>query len=139
MLEKNEARIIEELKENSRASVREIAKATGMRPSTVHLKIKKMKEDGVIEKFTVKLNNAKSGENFIAFLLVKTNKEIKNTLFQNPRIKEVFGITGEYDLLIKMKFSDIDEFNRFLISFRKTEGVEGTVSLVSTINIKEEI
>ncbi|MCX6710163.1 MAG: Lrp/AsnC family transcriptional regulator [Candidatus Woesearchaeota archaeon] len=139
MLEKNETRIIEELKENSRASVREIAKATGMRPSTVHLKIKKMKEEGVIEKFTVKLSNAKSGENFIAFLLVKTNKEIRNNLFQNPRIKEVFGITGEYDLLIKMKFSDIDEFNRFLISFRKTEGVEGTVSLVSTINIKEEI
>jgi len=139
MLDEKELRIVKALRENSRISIRALAKKTGLRPSTVHLKIKKLKKEGVIERFTVKLDNKAVEENFIVFLLIKTKKDIKSSVFNYSHIKEVFGVTGEYDILIKLKFRDIDEFNDFIIKFRKEQEPEATLSLVATINLKEEI
>ncbi len=131
--------IISILRENSRESVRDIAKKTGIRPSTVHIRIQKMIQENVIEKFTLKLNNKAIGENFIVFMLVKTSVMIDEKKFHKPQIKEVFGITGEYDLMIKLKFKDIEEFNDFVINFREENKVAVTVTMVSTAVIKEEI
>jgi len=139
MLDEKELRIVKALRENSRISIRALAKKTGLRPSTVHLKIKKLKKEGVIERITVKLDNKAVEENFIVFLLIKTKKDIKSSVFNDSHIKEVFGVTGEYDMLIKLKFGSIDEFNDFIIKFRKEQEPEATLSLVATINLKEEI
>lgn len=139
MIDSKDEKILELLKKNSRMSVRDIASKTKIRPSTVHLRIQKMKDQGVIEKFTVKLDNKKVGESFIAFMLVSADKQIDDKAFKSPHIKEVFGVTGEYDLMIKLKFSDIEEFNRFIIEFRKKYGLKKTHTMISTIAIKEEI
>ncbi len=141
-LDKKDNLIIDVLKENSRLSVRKIAKKTGVRPSTVHERIKKLMKEGVIEKFTLKLNNKAVGESFIVFMLVKggTKDYIDNRIINDKHIKEIFGVTGEYDLLLKLKFKDVEEFNDFLIKFRKEQkGVRQTFTMVSTANIKEEL
>ena len=139
MLDKANQNIVRELKENSRQSVRDIAKKTNLRPSTVHLRMNKMLEDGIIEKFTLKLNNQRVGENFIVFILLNSEKDIPNTFFKDKRIKEVFGITGENDLLIKCKFKDVEDFNDFILTFRKIPGVKKTITMVATTTIKEEL
>ena len=139
MIDAKDRKILGELRKNSRSTVRDIAKATSLRPSTVHQRIKKLVHDKIIEKFTIKLDNKAAEENFIVFLLVKTDKDIDNKVFSDPHLKEAFGITGEYDLLLKLKFRDIEEFNRFIIDFRKTNRVSNTLTMVATIDIKEEI
>jgi len=141
-LDKKDNLIIDVLKENSRLSVRKTAKKTSVRPSTVHERIKKLVKEGVIEKFTLKLNNKAVGESFIVFMLVKggTKDYIDSKIINDRHIKEIFGVTGEYDLLLKLKFKDVEEFNDFLIKFRKEQkGVRQTFTMVSTANIKEEI
>ncbi|MFH1053186.1 MAG: Lrp/AsnC family transcriptional regulator [Candidatus Woesearchaeota archaeon] len=132
--------IIEVLRKDSRISIRDIAKKTQLRPSTVHDRIKKLIREKVIERFTLKLNNKAVGENFIVFMLIKSEKEIPNDyLNSNKHIKEVFGITGEYDVFLKLKFKDIEEFNDFVLGFRKKFQLINTLTLVATTNIKEEI
>jgi len=138
-MDKKDRKIIEQLKENSRASIRDIAKKTGIRPSTVHSRINKLKKENIIEKFTVKLNNEKVNEDFIVFVLLRSKKEIDNKIFKVDAVKEVFGITGEYDLLMKLKFSDINVFNKFIIGFRKQNELTKTLTMVSTTVIKEEV
>ena len=141
-LDKKDLAIIASLKENARLSIRDIAKKSGIRPSTVHQRITQLKKKNVIEKFTLKLNNKSVNENFIVFLLIKTKPSAlidNKTLQNNVHIKEVFGVTGEYDLLLKLKFQDIEEFNEFIIKFRKEQPVETTLTMVSTTTIKEEI
>ncbi|MBS3102726.1 Lrp/AsnC family transcriptional regulator [Candidatus Woesearchaeota archaeon] len=135
-------RIIEILKGNSREPVKLIAKKTGMRPSTVHQRIQKLIKSRAIDKFTIKLDNKAVGENFIAFILVKgTTSNYINDMFLNKKnVKEVFGITGEYDVLVKLKFRDVDEFNSFIMNFRKElKGIDTTLTMVVTANIKEEL
>ena len=73
-IDNKDLKILNQLKENSRASIRDIAKTTGIRPSTVHQRITKLKDSNVIEKFTVKLNNKQIEENFIVFMFVATEK-----------------------------------------------------------------
>lgn len=131
--------IINALRKDSRASVRDIARLTRIRPSTVHQRLVKLTKNNIIEKFTLKLNNKALGENFIVFVLITTSKDLESKVFANSHIKEAFGITGEYDLLLKMKFRDVEDFNDFIISFRKQQNIRKTLTMVVTTNIKEEV
>ena len=135
-------KILDALKQNSREPIREISKKTRIRPSTVHQRIQKLIENNVIEKFTVKLNNKEVGENFIVFMLVKgsTTDYIGSKILHDRHVKEVFGITGEYDLLMKLKFRDVEEFHNFVLKFRKdNKDIQSTMTMVATANIKEEL
>jgi|TARA_B100002003_G_C13682145_1_gene344448 DNA-binding Lrp family transcriptional regulator len=140
-IDNKDLKIIEILKQNSREPIKTIAKKTGIRPSTVHQRIQRLIKKDVIDKFTVKLNDKAIGENFIAFLLIKgtTSEYITSKFLNSKNVKEVFGVTGEYDVLVKLKFKDVDEFNDFIIKFRKEmKGIQSTLTMVATANIKEE-
>lgn len=141
-LDNKDQRIIDILKQDSREPIREIARKTKIRPSTVHQRIQKLVENKIIEKFTIKLNNKEVGENFIVFMLVKggTTEYIDNRILTDKHVKEVFGVTGEYDLMIKLKFENVEEFHEFVLNFRKDrKEIQSTMTMVVTTNLKEEI
>ena len=141
-IDNKDKKIIEILKQDARLPIKEIAKSTKIRPSTVHQRIQKLIENETIEKFTIKLSNKAVGENFIVFMLVKgsTNEYIDNKFLNNNHVKEVFGITGEYDVIIKLKFKDVEEFHNFILNFRKDKKeIQSTLTMVVTTNLKEEI
>ena len=141
-IDNKDSKIIDMLKQDSRAPIREIAKKTRIRPSTVHQRIQKLIENRIIEKFTVKLNNKEIGENFVVFMLVKggTTEYIDEKILSDNHVKEVFGVTGEYDLLIKLKFENVEEFHVFILKFRKDKkDIQATLTMVATTNLKEEI
>jgi DNA-binding Lrp family transcriptional regulator len=133
----NEKKIIEQLKINSRFSIKEISKKTQIKPSTVYQTINRLKDKKVIDRFTIKLNDKIIERNFIVFMLINTSKDLEENFLSNDYIDEVFGITGEYDLLIKMKFKDVEEFNNFIISFRQNKTILKTLTMVATTKIKE--
>lgn len=140
-LDNKDLKIIEILKNNAREPIKDIAKKTTIRPSTVHQRIQRLIKNKVIEKFTIRLNDKAIGENFIAFMLIKgtTSDYVNNKFLNTKNVKEVFGVTGEYDVLVKLKFKDVEEFNGFVINFRKEmKGVQSTLTMVATANIKEE-
>lgn len=141
-LEKKDIKIVSLLKNNARASIREISKKTGIRPSTVHQRIKRMVENGVIEKFTIKLNDDKVGEGFVVFMLISgsTERYLDSKFLGDKHVKGIYGITGEYDLLFKLKFQDMNEFNRFLLEFREkySKHISKTLTMVQTVNLKDE-
>ena len=141
-LDDKDHKIIAVLKENSRTSIRSIAKKTKIRPSTVHQRISKLKENGVIERFTLKLDNKAVGEDFIVIMLVKgdTTDYFTDVDLSNDNVKEAFGVTGDHDIMLKLKFKDINEFNEYVINFRKAHKfVRSTVTLVVTAVLKEEL
>jgi DNA-binding Lrp family transcriptional regulator len=138
-LDEKDHRILGLLRSDSRMSIREIAKYTNYRPSTIHQRIQRLIKNNIIEQFTLKLNSKAMNENFIVFMFVATENVIPNVAFSHKEIKEVFGITGEYDLLIKMKFSGVESFNDFILKFRDTYNLKKTVTMVATITLKEEL
>lgn len=141
LLDQKDQKILIVLKNNARASIREIAKTTDIRPSTVHQRIKRLVEDEVIEKFTVKLNDEKVGEGFTVYMLISgsTERYLGDEIMKNDQVKGIYGITGEYDLLIKMKFRDMAEFNDFLLNFREkySSHISKTLTMVQTVKLKD--
>ncbi len=138
-LDNKDWKIVGLLNKNSRLSIRDIARQTSIRPSTVHQRIQKLVKEKIVEKFTLKLNNDAIGQNFIVFMFVTTSHDLPEEFFRNPYLKESFGVTGEYDLLLKFKFKDITEFNKYIISLRKNRSIAKTVTHVATVNLKEEL
>ena len=138
-LDYKDIKIIEILKQNSRLSIRDIAKKSQLRPSTVHIRIQKLLKNKIIEKFTLKLNNKAVKQDFIVFMYIITSEDLPSNFFQNDHIKEAFGITGEFDLFLKLKFRDISQFNDYIISLRKNKSITKTITNVVTANIKEEL
>lgn len=141
VLDEKDNKILTVLQEDSRKSIRYIAKLTGIRPSTVHKRLKQLKEEGIIQKFTLKLDNEKIGENFIVFMLISgsSDKYIDKKLLENAHVQEVHGITGEYDLLMKLKFKDLGQFNKFIVEFRAKYSafIKKTITMVQTVKLKD--
>jgi len=129
-MNEKEEKILEELKKDSRKPIKSISKVTRIKPSTVYNIINRLKERGIIERFSVKV---KDQRNFIVFILVNTAQDIS---LEDPCIEEAFGITGEYDLLMKLRFRNVEEFNRFIIRFRKNKNILKTHTFVATATIK---
>ncbi len=138
-LDEMDRKLVDTLRTQGRASIRELSRRTRMRPSTVHSRLRRLVSRGVIEHFTVKLNPAAVGESLAVFVLVTSEGTIPPAAFRDPRVKEVFGITGEYDLLLKIKVSSLEDFNSFILSFRERPQVKRTHTLVGTIGLKEEL
>ncbi len=133
--------ILDILQTNSRTSIRELAKMCGMRPSTVHQRLKKLTQEAIIERFTVKLNDEKLGRNLVVFMLISgaMDKYLDDKVMKDSCIQEIHGITGEYDLLMKLKFKDMKEFNKFIIEFRDkySDSISKTITMVQTVRLKE--
>ncbi len=141
-MDAKDALLIEQLRIDARASLKELSRKTGLRPSTIHQRILKLIKNRVIEKFTIKVDDSAVGEEFVAFLLIKgtTQKFLPARILTDPHVKEVYGVTGEYDLLIKLKFASVKEFNDYLIAFRQEHPqVQSTMTMVGTAKLKEEL
>jgi DNA-binding Lrp family transcriptional regulator len=137
-----ERKILKVLKENARATIRQISKRTGIRPSTVHQRLSKMIQNGVIRRFTIDVDEALLGINLTVFMLVSgsLDKYLDKEIIGDQNLVEVSGITGEYDLLLKLKFKSMAEFNDFVIRFRErySDNIQNTVTMVQTINLKDD-
>jgi DNA-binding Lrp family transcriptional regulator len=140
-LDKKDKAILNILRSDCRASVRTISKQTGIRPSTVHQRIKRMVEKGIIKKFTVTLDDEVIGEKLTVFILIsgEPGKYLDPKFFKSPSVKEAHGITGEYDIIMKCKFRDLKDFHQFIISFREKYGknLSKTITMVETMKLKE--
>lgn len=140
-LDQKDLAILNLLEADARLSIRKIGTLTKIRPSTVHQRIKRMIKEGVIQKFTIKLDPEKFGENLTVFMLVagSLNKYLDDRFMKSKNILEIHGITGEYDLLIKLRFKDMKQFNKFIIEFREkySRSISKTITMVGTVQLKE--
>ncbi len=129
------------LDHDGRASVRTIAKAVDLPPSTVHARMTRLERQGVISNYTVKVEPRRMGLGFVAYILVSGSAEryLDEEFLARPEVEEVAGITGEYDLLIKVRLARLEDFNSFLMDFRDRfdDYLDKTITMVRTARLKE--
>jgi len=136
-LDEKDFAIIDELKRNSRLSEKKIAKRTNIPMTTVHNRIKKLIEFGIIEAYTIRLNHKKLGTPITAYVLLKTlpgvdQKEMLLKISKMPNIREVAMITGEFDILFKVKTTSMEDLNKIVVqTLRKDKMVGETRTMIS--------
>lgn len=143
MLDEENIKILNELQNDSKQTIKKIARKLGMRPSTVYDRIKILEKDGVIEKYVALLSDEKLKTEIVGFILIRgrTTRYLDKmpSLFADPYVAEIRGVTGDYDMLIKTRFRSIKEFSEFLINLREqlSEDIFETKTLISTVKLKE--
>ena len=140
MLDEKDRNILEILEDNGRLSIQDISSKLSIPPSTIHNRIKRMENAKVIEGYSVKLNEKIMERDFTVYMLVNgsTGNYLEREFLKKKEVIEVSGITGEYDLIIKMQFSNISNYNDFLTEFRTkySSDIKQTVTMVRTEKIK---
>ncbi len=135
-------RILELLQENARMSYREIAKAVGVAVGTVYNRIKRMEEEGIIRGFYVGIDYERVGFGLTAVVGIKARGKdivrIEEEIAENPRVMQVYDVTGEYDIIVVAKFRDRADMNRFVKWLLSLEGVEKTNTSVVMDIVKEK-
>ncbi len=129
-LDKKNKRILEMLLEDSRRPYHEIANdpIVGLSESTVRKRVIKLQEEGVIEKFTIKI--CREDERcIIAFitLIPKTQAETKELLREAqilPQCEEVYFLAGECGVLVKVNVPEIIELDALIEAFRARADVK---------------
>ncbi|MFX1320674.1 MAG: Lrp/AsnC family transcriptional regulator [Promethearchaeota archaeon] len=132
-LDEKDKRILEMLIEDSRRPYKDIAELLAeegipLSESTVRKRIVKLQEDGVIEKFTIKV--CREEERCIyAFitLIPKNQSELKELIRETqliPQCEEVYFLAGECGILIKVNVPEITELDALIENFRGRSDVK---------------
>ena len=141
-MDKKDEAILSSLKENGRLSTQSISKKTKIPITTVHHRIKKLEELGIIQGYTVVVDHKKIGKPISAYIqitvdykLLKEKKitqyEIVKKLKSNETVEEASMLTGGSDIIIKVRVKDIDELNEFVtIYLRNIDGIEKTQTAI---------
>ena len=141
-IDDKDKKILEVLKEHSDYTTRQISKKILLPVTTIHHRIKKLKLEGVIRKFSVELDSRKMGKEFMAYVLISANlpllKQKKKT--QHDLIIEMKKmwfveradiVSGGTDIVVIVRAKDVEEFNRVLLGkLQLLEGIEKTQSLI---------
>lgn len=115
-------RIIEILKEDSRATVKDIAIMLGMTEEDVKKEIKRLEKNGVILKYTTIINEEKwETDKVKAFIEVKVNPErergfdaIAERIYKFHQVKSLYLMSGGFDFLIAVEGDSLKDVALFI-------------------------
>lgn len=151
-LDEKDLEILRILQENSKISSREIARKINSLIPTVYAKIKRMENLGLIKEYKTILDGKKLDKGTTAFIFVSfeyrpsgaentlDQREIAKKIAKFPEVQDLHIITGDWDMLIKVKAKDVDEIGKFVVDkLRKIEGIEKTLSCMVYDAIKESL
>ncbi len=144
-LDETDREILDLLVVDASRSIAEIARALNMPRPTVQYRVQKMRERGVIKAIKAIPDFAKLGKQVTAFVLVNflpnpdvSQRELAEKISKLQGVHEVHVISGEWDLLLKVRVGSMEELGRMVIDkLRAMKGVGHTVTCASFTAVKE--
>ncbi|WP_406659718.1 Lrp/AsnC family transcriptional regulator [Methanolobus sp. ZRKC3] len=129
--------ILSYLSGNSRMHSTEIASNMGVATSTVHKRIERMRDAGVIREFTIKIDPSVVGLNITTFIGVNMDSSkrinIINKLKKIDDVLEIHELLEPYDILIKVQTFDIHSLKENVLQvLGEMDGVKESTSILTT-------
>ena len=141
-LEATDKKILNILVDNSRLSLRKIAKKADVSVATVMHHIKKLEKEGIIKKYTAKLDYERIGYDVEVIIEIRISKgklfEVERKIAMHPNVFAVYDITGAFDALVLARFPTRRQMDNFLKKLQTYEFVERTETKLILNTIKEE-
>ena len=141
-LTERDNKILNIVVDNSRLSLRQIAKKAGASVVTVMNHLKQLEKIGIIRKYTAKLDYEKVGYDVEVMIEIRISKgklfEVEKKIAINPNVFAVYDITGPFDAVILARFPTRRLMDNFLKKLQTYEFVERTETKLILNTIKEE-
>jgi len=146
-LDEIDHQIIDMLIENARTPFTDIAKKLLVSAGTIHVRVKKMEEEGVIKGSTLTVDYDKMNYSFIAYVgifLEKSSftKQIIIELNKIPEVTVAHLTTGKFAVFCKIRARDTKHAKNVIFRIDEIPGVirtETSISLEEVINDKKRL
>ncbi|MCL4330444.1 MAG: Lrp/AsnC family transcriptional regulator [Candidatus Thermoplasmatota archaeon] len=136
-IDERDRMILDFLKDEGRAKISEISNKLNIPRATVFEKLEKLRENGVITKFTVNVDYEKLGTPVLAYIMINfdprssvNQRDLARRISRFGNVLSVSIIAGQWDLLILTVNRSMRDLSMFVLdSLRSLEGVENTLSI----------
>ncbi|MBN8199707.1 Lrp/AsnC family transcriptional regulator [Bacillus sp. NTK034] len=123
MLDHTDWRILEELSKNSRITMKELGEKVHLTGQAAASRLAKLEDHGVIEGYTIKVNQEKLGYSIHAFITVITqsmNHQPYLTFVKTQQeIIHNYKISGDGCYILECKFQSNERLDQFLTDLNK--------------------
>jgi len=134
--------IIGLLQEDSRLSFNKIAHRLGISVGTACNRIKNLEEKGVLNGYTVLVDQNKVGYSLTALILIQAEGkhllDVEKEVAEINNVISVYDITGDFDFAVIARFKDRESLNAFIKRLLAVPYVKRTVTNVALNVIKED-
>ena len=130
-------KILSILTEDAKIPYTEVAKKVFVSGGTVHVRMRKLEEMGIVTGTTLSMDYSKLGYDITAFLGIYLEKSsmydsVLQRLRAIPEIVKIHYTTGTYNLFIKIHAKDTKHLKSVLHDkIQKVEGIERTETMIS--------
>ena len=111
-------KILRMLQKDASASYETIAHKVETSVGTIHNRIKRMKEEGIIERVVPEIDAQKIGFDICALIDVRIKgghlEELEKKFSEYDNVCSIYDITGEYDATFVTKFKSTETLNKFI-------------------------
>lgn len=121
VLDKVDLQILDKLQKEAHLSNAELAKIVNLSPPATHARVKRLVNEGYIDRQVAILNQEKLGFDLLCFIFMSTNihqaeklELLEKELESMPEVLECYCLTGEYDYLLKVANKDRKDLERFI-------------------------
>lgn len=136
-IDKLDRQIIDELRKDSRCSFQDIARKLNVSGGTIHVRVNKLRQAGVIKGARLMLDPSALGYDICAFIGINLHQagdhiRVVDELKKMPEVVEAHFTTGTYSLFIKAFVSSTSGLHRFLVEkLQPIPEVQSTETLIS--------
>ena len=126
-LDEIDYKILEILRRGARTPFTDVGRDLGISDATVHVRVKRMMDEGIIKRYTIEVDEKALGRYVCGFVLINVKpgslEEAANQLAENERISAVYEVHGPNDFIMKIEASDLDEMRNLILEIRKIPNV----------------
>lgn len=115
-------KILELLQNDSKQTNKELSNKLNLSVTAVFERIKKLENNGVINKYVALVKKEKVEKSFVAFCHIKLSQHIQAYVVQFEKevtnlteVLECHHISGDYDYLLKVMVKDMEAFREFMV------------------------
>lgn len=146
-LDKIDFEILNHLQENSKYTHKQLSLQLNLSATAVFERIKKLECAEIIKGYSAVLNRRKLGRELMVFSHIKLEKHSKQNITEFEKqikllkeVHECYHVSGDYDYILKMTFSDMDEYRSFMVQKLTTIPCIGSTHSIFVINeVKSEM
>jgi len=120
-LDKIDVGILNLLQKDAKITHKGIAYTLNISPTPVHVRVKRLEEEGYIKRYVALVDHKKVGRSLVAYTQVQvkphTEENLSAFLEEVVKLNEVMEcshLTGKFDFLLKIAVWDMDEYNELL-------------------------
>ncbi len=136
-VDNTDLKILEILMENAKRPFTEVAKMVFVSGGTIHVRMNKLEDAGIVEQTTIKVNYSKLGYDITAFIGIYLEKSalydtVMAKLKAIPEITNIHYTTGNYSMFVKIHCKDTNHLKAVLHDkIQQVDGIERTDTMIS--------